>query len=157
MTSGGKHADVDHLSQALLTPVIALLALYIAWQQWRTARSKFRLDYFNRRFPIYAAAMRLAAGIAKTTSVSYEELHGFLTKTREAEFFFNDDIKRYCDELYREALAIACGREKLKAVQSDAERSKSQDILLQRVAWFNEQVDEIPRKLDMFLKIEGRA
>src|SRR5271170_90498 len=39
--------------QGLMTPVIALIAVYIAWQQWRTNADKVKLDKFDRRFPIY--------------------------------------------------------------------------------------------------------
>lgn len=145
------------VSQALLTPGIALLALYVAWQQWRTAHSKFRLDYFNRRFPIYEAAMSLAAGISRNGIATDDELHSFLIHTREAEFFFNDDIDKYCRQLYREAFAIKSGRVKLESMLPDTEQAKSQERLLQRVTWFNEQVDEIPRKFGTFLRIEQRA
>jgi hypothetical protein len=37
---------VDILA-ALLTPVIAILAVYIAWQQWDTNRNKLKLDLLN--------------------------------------------------------------------------------------------------------------
>lgn len=141
--------------QALLTPVIAILALYVAWQQWETNRYKFRLDYFNRRFPIYEAAMRLAGTIAANGTVTDEELRTFSVKTRETKFFFNDGIERYCRKLHDEARAVMAGTEKLKAALSEQERQKSQELRLQRVGWFNEQVNEIPRKFGKFLQITG--
>jgi hypothetical protein len=35
-----------------------LVTGYIAWQQWQTAKSKFRLDLFDRRFPVFEAVMK---------------------------------------------------------------------------------------------------
>ena len=43
---------------ALLTPTIAIITTYIAYEQWRTNRNKLKLDLFDRRFAVYDA-MRL--------------------------------------------------------------------------------------------------
>jgi hypothetical protein len=47
----------------VLSAVIACVTSYIAIQQWQTARNKFRLDLFNRRFPVFEEAMRLTTTI----------------------------------------------------------------------------------------------
>jgi len=41
------------LLSALLTPVIALVTTYIAIQQYRTSRLKFKLELFEKRYDIY--------------------------------------------------------------------------------------------------------
>ena len=40
---------------ALLTPTIAGFGIYIAIQQWLTARRKLKFDLFDRRFAVYDA------------------------------------------------------------------------------------------------------
>lgn len=40
--------------QGLLTPIIALIAVGVAFMQWRTAHQKVVLDLFDRRLNIYA-------------------------------------------------------------------------------------------------------
>lgn len=141
--------------QALLTPLIALLALYVAWQQWRTNHNKFRLDYFDRRFSIYKAAMQLATEISSQGNVSNDELHSFSVNTREAEFFFDDEIAGFCRDMHNEARAIQMGCKKLQGALSEEQRKNSQELLLQRVGWFNKQVDEMPGKFRLFLKVDG--
>jgi hypothetical protein len=37
------------ISQGLLTPVIGIIATYIAWQRWRTNKNKLKLDRYERR------------------------------------------------------------------------------------------------------------
>ena len=55
----------------ILTGVIGIVTLYIAYQQYRTAKNKLRLDLFDRRLPVFEAAMKLAAGIVSKGSVSH--------------------------------------------------------------------------------------
>lgn len=49
--------------KALGTPTVALLAsivaAFIAYRQWRTARNKLKLDFFDRRMEIYNCAVQL--------------------------------------------------------------------------------------------------
>jgi hypothetical protein len=39
--------------QGLLTPVIAIVALYIAWQQYKVNERKFAFDQYERRLRVY--------------------------------------------------------------------------------------------------------
>lgn len=39
--------EVLRISQGLLTPVIAAVTTYIAWQQWRTNQNKLKLDRYE--------------------------------------------------------------------------------------------------------------
>ena len=39
--------------------MIVAIAIYLARQQWQTAHTKFRRDYYDRRLQIYRAAMTL--------------------------------------------------------------------------------------------------
>lgn len=36
--------------KALLTPVVAILGVYIAYQQWRTNRTRLKHELFDRRY-----------------------------------------------------------------------------------------------------------
>src|SRR6516165_3620061 len=71
---------------ALLTPLIVAIAVYVARQQWRTAHTKFRQDYYERRLPIYRAAMTLVATAMTKGTVSSEDLRGFTTRRQRRDF-----------------------------------------------------------------------
>jgi hypothetical protein len=43
------------LFAGLLTPVIGIVVAFVAWQQWKTARDKLKLDMFDRRLAIFIA------------------------------------------------------------------------------------------------------
>jgi hypothetical protein len=71
----------------MLTPTIAAIAVYVAWQQSRIANAKFRLDYFERRFPIYEAAITLAAKKARATLID----EWTLSQKARVRLFFGTD------------------------------------------------------------------
>jgi hypothetical protein len=41
----------------ILTGAIAIVTLYIAYQQYQTAKNKLRLDLFKKRYPVYEAVL----------------------------------------------------------------------------------------------------
>lgn len=90
--------------QALLTPVVAVLAALIAWRQWRTARNKLKLDLFDRRFAVYDAARNLLGSIATSGKVKEDELTKFLIGTREVRWLLNKEIEEYLRAIYIEAI-----------------------------------------------------
>jgi hypothetical protein len=70
---------------ALLTPIVAVFAAYVGYQQWRLNRHKLKLDLFDRRWAIYAATNDMLASL----------IHG------------SDDARRICAETFRRRLLDA--------------------------------------------------
>jgi endonuclease V-like protein UPF0215 family len=58
-------AELAELSKALLTPVIAIVATYIAWQQWKTNALKLHLDRYDRRLKIYQEVKKILSIIIR--------------------------------------------------------------------------------------------
>ena len=77
---------------AFLTPIIAILAVIIAYRQWKTADDKLRTERFDRRFAVYDTARNLLATIITMGEIKDDELYKFLSGTREAKWFLNDEI-----------------------------------------------------------------
>lgn len=44
---------------ALLTPLVAALGIWIAFNQWKTARMKLKLDLFDKRVVVYETVQRV--------------------------------------------------------------------------------------------------
>jgi hypothetical protein len=93
--------------QGLLTPIIGLLAVYIAYQQWITNKDKIKLDKFDRRFAIYDAARELRRRIRQHSWASEQEIFDFRMKTRDAVFLLDDELGSYLEEFGNKAWQIA--------------------------------------------------
>jgi hypothetical protein len=140
----------------ILTGAIGCVTVYIAWQQWLTAKNKFRLDLFDRRFPVFEATMRLAEIVMTKGDISLEQVHRFAFATKGVEFLFNRELRDYCDEqLHKEALAVHMGKQKIDSLSEGEERDKSTILLHERIVWFSDQRNEIQKRFAPFLKIRG--
>ena len=87
------------LSKALLTPLITVVATYIAWQQWKTNQQKLVLDRYDRRLKVYEEVRKLLSLIVRDAHASYEGLLKFRTAVSEADFLFGPEIPKYIDEI----------------------------------------------------------
>ena len=144
-------AQIIDIFKALLTPLIAILAGWIAYQQLITARRQFRLNYFDKRISVYTAAMEFVTGIVSNGTCTKESSRTFLVKIREARFLFENDIEKYLLGLHKKAEQLMINRQ---LQESGAPNPNSQDnatILI----WFIEQMTVIPIKFEKFLKVEN--
>jgi hypothetical protein len=98
--------QIVRVFSALLTPVIALLATYIGWQQHKTNRNQFRLALLDKRIKVFTAAGELIATVLRDAKIASEGLANFLWETKESEFLFGPDITAYLHELYGKAADI---------------------------------------------------
>jgi hypothetical protein len=98
--------DVVKLFSAFLTPVIAMIVAYIAWQQWRTNRQKLILDRYDRRLRIYEEVRKILSIIMRDATASAEDLLRFRTSVSEADFLFGPEVMQYIDEIYKRGLNL---------------------------------------------------
>lgn len=80
--------QIIEISKALLTPLIAIVATYIAWQQWRTNKQKLVLERYDRRLRVYEEVIRILSVIVRDAKASYDDLLRFRTAVSEADFLF---------------------------------------------------------------------
>lgn len=133
----------DTLSAAL-TPIIAILALYIGYQQYQTNKHKLRLELYEKRFMVYQSVMELLVSILKSDNVGSDELSQFYIKTNESEFLFNHEISNYIMDMKKKALRLQHLEKKFKqgiTLDSD-ERGKLADEESELLEWFTDQFDE---------------
>lgn len=93
--------------QGLLTPVIAGIACYIAWQQWKTNRDKLNLDRYEKRLEIYKEVVRFISIGIREANYSDNELMNFKPNVSEADFLFGEEISKYINELQKRAVNLS--------------------------------------------------
>ena len=91
---------------ALLTPTIAILGLYIAFQQWRTNHLTLKNDLFVRRYETYEKIHEFIAKIMISGKVPGNSDVEFLRDTKAAFFLFDDQIEEFTKEIYKKAVEL---------------------------------------------------
>ncbi|MCG3120168.1 MAG: hypothetical protein ALAOOOJD_02793 [bacterium] len=136
------------LFSALLTPLIAIIATYIAFQQWQTNRLKLRHDRYERRLVIFKATMKFIAIPVQTATFQQEDLYEFQRETSESYFLFNDDVREFIDELYSNAVDLHRINLSLHRNSNLAEEERKQIVIQngELLKWFGRQF-EISRKV----------
>ena len=140
---------------ALLTPIVAVLGVCIAYWQWRTAQNKLKHDLFERRFSVYDAARTLLASIMTSGKAKDEELFKFLSGTREAKWLLDANVAEYLDkELYHKALDLQCLASELEGLPVGDKRSSNVHMQTEIKKWFLKQYEMLDEKFSPLLKLE---
>lgn len=86
--------------QALLTPTIAVVTTYIAYQQYRIRRDERSLALYDRRLAIYKNAVSaldlIRAGKPMTSADAFE----WAASVAEAQFIFGEEIQAVLGPLF---------------------------------------------------------
>lgn len=107
---------------ALLTPTIAVVAIVIAFMQWRTAHQKVVLDLFERRLAIIDSARNAAKALIFDKDI--EKAAGIATDVAiRSRFLFGPDIVKMLAE-FRGDVYRATEEGGFSESTSDVERSK---------------------------------
>lgn len=88
---------------ALLTPLIAILTVYIAYQQYRTSHQTLNLARFDRRMLVYVEIKSFLGIIMRDANVSFDDIARFQQSVADADFLFSREIARYMQEIVTHA------------------------------------------------------
>jgi hypothetical protein len=95
------------ISKGLFTPAVAIVTIYIAFQQYRTNKLKLRLDQYDRKLRIYEEVTKLLRIIVKDGDAATGDLIRFLKSVSEADFLFRGpEIRDYLDEIYKRGMNL---------------------------------------------------
>lgn len=98
--------QIVDIAKALLTPIIAIIAVYIAWQQWKTNQQKLNLERYDRRLHVYEEIRKILSIILRDAKANTDDLLKFRTSVSEADFLFGPEISEYIDEIYKHGLSL---------------------------------------------------
>lgn len=94
-------AAIDVLS-ALLTPVIGIVATWIAYQQYKTNQRAARREARSGQIAVYKEVKLLLNFIDSNGEVSETLYDQFLSAVAEADFLFGEDIRDWLGEVQSE-------------------------------------------------------
>jgi hypothetical protein len=136
--------------QGLLTPVIGLTTLYIAWQQWRGNRFKLTLERYDRRLRIYLEVADELRRICDDFNPETSELLKFRRATTEADFLFGPEISKYLDEILSRGLKLRKAskeyRDLTQSIPSGYDPQKVNADMDEQEKWFIEQANTMAKE-----------
>jgi hypothetical protein len=136
----------------LLTVLIAALVAYVEYRQHRLGREKFKLDLFEKRFTVFAAARRLLTHVLCHGNVSREHFFEYRTSVGEATFLFESAITDYLDSIDKKALQLWTLTEEMKPLPVGEERSRVAGEISQTVGWLINQLPQLKIRFGPYLK-----
>jgi hypothetical protein len=136
--------------QAAVTLLIAGIATYIAYQQWRTNTQKLKLDLFDRRYRIFEEVGRLLGIVFPSGSVELSDIEAFSTRTVGAKFLFGAEIARYLLEISDYARDVEILNFQMRDPLG-AERIKNIEEKRKAMEWLKAQFDGSAEKFKPYL------
>lgn len=168
----------------LLTPMIAIIAVYIAYQQYQSNKKqgelklkldsdsselerkrlnleeyKLKLDLYNKRFRIFEETKKVLYKIVQEAHIDLAELNDFRFSTDESKFLFDDEISQFFVELKTNAIKLNHAEENLKdRNQYPVGTEKLEEKISQAKelsSWFNAEYNNLETKFDRYLNFKN--
>lgn len=147
------------LSLVLLTPLIAVIATYIAWQQWKTNQLKVKLDRYDRRLKVYEEVQSILRIILRDANASYDDLLRFRISVAEADFLFGAEITEFIEEIYQRGLKLTWWTKQYRDYTQQEppgyDHQKVVDGMHSELTWITSQFDPARLKFKRYLDISG--
>ncbi|GEM_PF-425739 len=145
----------QHWTQ-ILVALVTVLGVYIAYQQWNTARNKLKLDLFEKRLAVHKAVSIFINSIYLHGTVENKEIDKFIFNTNETKWLFDEDVAIYLKEsvlknadelqrLYDNHKDIPVGEERI--------RTKNAERQAEIRKWFRSQDKVLDEKFSPFLSM----
>lgn len=145
--------EILELFKSLLTPTIALITVYIAYQQYRTNKVKLFIDCYDRRLEVYEEVVDMLR-VINSGQFDYSDLTKFQQATTQSCFLFGKDISDYINEIYLRGVNFRYLKEELdnKDISEDDRRKIIKDLKNERI-WFGTQHTPAILKFNKYLNI----
>ncbi|EKO4006962.1 hypothetical protein ACTWWB_003768 [Vibrio fluvialis] len=134
--------DWVDITAALLTPVIAVVGVVIAWLQWRLGSTKFKYDVFEKRYKVFEATQRYIGHIISTADVDENERINFLRDTKVAFAIYDSRVTDYLKLVHDKSI-------ELRLHKSKKDHDKERQVLV----WFTKQLESHKEHFEKQLKI----
>lgn len=149
--------QVAQILQAFLTPVIASVVAYVAWQQWKTNARNSMIDRYDRRLRVYEQVVVFLGAVMRDFKVEISEVQSFRRNTAEADFLFGPEIPGYLDDLMKQALSLRVAhleyRDMTQPIHANYDHQAIVNAMHEGETWFTQQHDVAREKFRPYLDI----
>lgn len=154
-------SQVIDVAKALLTPAIAVVTAYIAWQQWRTNRQKLALDLYDRRVSVYEQVKKILSIVMREAHATYDELLAFRSATSQADFLFGPEIPKYLDDIYQHGVKLEYWHKQYRDFTQEKPPGYDHDKVVEgddaELEWLSAQFEPALEKFKEYLHVGKRT
>ena len=136
---------------SIATLFLSIAVVVIAWQQWRVAQNKLRLDLFDRRYKVFDATRKFLAVIMRDATFQDSQLFEFYAGTSDAEFFFKAAVVDYLSQIRHRALDMRTGQQVYEHMPVGDERSRHVQAAHDQLLWLSEQITAMTKVFAPYL------
>ena len=97
---------VEYFS-ALLVPLIAIVGIFIAYQQYKINEQRLRHETYERRLSVYKVVQRYLSEILRDGHTTYDKAMQFNSDAAEAAFLFDESVQNKIDVIYKKSIDMA--------------------------------------------------
>lgn len=143
---------IDLLS-ALLTPTVAAIGIYIAYQQRVLNQNRLKHELFEKRYEVYERIGAFISSILTSGSVKPGSDMEFLRDTKAVTLLFDSNIKSFTSEVYKKAVDLHCFEAELEGLVGEERKA---NIKKQRMIkdWYMEKLKTMELQFIEYLKLE---
>ena len=145
------------ISQAVLTPLIALAVAWIGYQQWKTNHLKLRWEMFDRRMDVFRKCNDVIRSVNRDTSLGKTEAIEFLRYSVEVQFLFGDDVYRYVRELADKCIDLAVACDGASGNFGPAEVAEHKQRKVELLKWIIVQSEPLADKFRPYMQFPKQA
>lgn len=140
------HSVID-ISSAILTPIIAVIAAYIAYQQYQINKQRLRHETYENKMKIFKSVQKFLSEITANGHANFNRCHVFYSEASEAVFLFDPPVMEFIENLYGQAIELAQRNEELYPFDgSSGIQGNQRGVIASRKAelfkWFTKQLLE---------------
>jgi hypothetical protein len=134
------------------TVAVAVVTLYIAFQQFWLAKEKLKLDLFEKRFAVFAAARDFLSKVAQSAAVTSNDLWKYRAEVAETGFLFGDDVTEFILEIDRHALQAWGIHEQMGGAAVGSERTRLANQLHEEIEWLDKHLLRLTPTFEPYMK-----
>lgn len=144
--------EILSVSRALLAPVVAVLALLVAYGQYRTARHQRRIELFDRRFSVYKRTIDFVRASCRGDTVAFEIAADFWAAVTEAQFLFGKDVIHALEVIKSRAIDISVSKSMISATPPE-EGLKYVYSMRDHQQWFSRAEEPVTKVFRRYLRL----
>ncbi len=129
------------------------MVAFIAYQQWRVARNKLRMDLFDRRYKVYDATRLFLSVILRDATFKDSDLFSFYAGISDAEFLFRADVTDYLGQIRKRALDMRTHQKAYEHLSVGDERSRHVQAENDQLLWLSEQLTAMAKTFAPYLRL----